>query len=111
MMPDIYTKAVLTVITIMLSVIACNQYVSPTVTAQAQGPFSGVQLISQGTGGDYLAFDSRTGDVWLYTYLDQYTHDSLHLKKTPAGYQVHYMGKLGKLGEPPTGASMNMQIE
>ena len=34
MKPDLYTKAVLTIIAIMLTVVACNQYVSPASTAR-----------------------------------------------------------------------------
>jgi len=39
---DLYTKAVLTIIAIMLAVIASTQLVSPRV-ANAQAPFAGVQ--------------------------------------------------------------------
>ena len=43
MRPDLYTKALLTVIALLLLMIACNQYVSPATTASAQGPFAGLQ--------------------------------------------------------------------
>ena len=43
MRPDLYTKAVLTVIAPMLAMIACNQFVSWREF-----------------------FDSRSGDVWVY---------------------------------------------
>jgi hypothetical protein len=64
MKPEIYTKAVLTVIAIALTMIACNQFVSPTTTAQAQGgPFAGVQV----SGGDGASvFDPRTGEVAFF---------------------------------------------
>jgi hypothetical protein len=58
---DLYTKAVLTIIAIMLSVIASNQLVSPLV-ASAQGSFAGVQY----TGFPNSFFDSRTGEIWEY---------------------------------------------
>jgi hypothetical protein len=53
MKPDTYTKAVLTVIALTLTVIACNQYIEPKATAQAQAsPFAGVQY--SGTNGALL---------------------------------------------------------
>ncbi len=57
MKPDIYTKAVLTVI-------ACNQHTHPTATARAQGPFAGVQFASP--EGAFSFFEPRTGDIWVY---------------------------------------------
>jgi hypothetical protein len=48
----------------MLTVVACNQYVSPASTAQAQGPFGGISMSSMPGALDFL--DTRTGDVWLY---------------------------------------------
>jgi len=41
MKPDIFTKAVLTMITITLTVIACNQHLSSTTTAYAQSGVNG----------------------------------------------------------------------
>jgi len=40
----LHQKRVLTVIALVLSVIAWNQYTHPATTAQAQGPFAGIQL-------------------------------------------------------------------
>jgi hypothetical protein len=57
---DLYTKAVLTIIAVMLAVIASNQLVSPRI-ASAQGGFAGVQW----NGSDGF-FDSRTGEIWVY---------------------------------------------
>ena len=58
---DLYTKAVLTIIAVMLSVIASKQLVSPRV-ASAQGTFAGVQFtVIAGGGSDF--FDSRTGEI------------------------------------------------
>ena len=62
MKPDLYTKAVLTVIAFMLVMIGCRQYVSPTTVVQAEGPFASVQF----TGTAYSFFDPRTGEVWQY---------------------------------------------
>jgi hypothetical protein len=62
MKPDIYTKAVLTVIAIMLAVIACKPLISPDTTASAQGSFAGIQYAG---GGQF--FDTRTGEIWVYT--------------------------------------------
>jgi hypothetical protein len=51
MKPDIYTKAFLTVIAIMLSVIACNPFLSPETAVSAQSAkFAGVQFTSTSTG-------------------------------------------------------------
>ncbi|MGA2118066.1 MAG: hypothetical protein ABSH56_25355 [Bryobacteraceae bacterium] len=64
MKSDLYTKAVFTIIALMLTVIACNLYINPAATASAQGPFAGVQLASD--TGELRFFDNRTGDVWEY---------------------------------------------
>lgn len=65
MKPDLYTKAVLTVIALMLTVTACNQLVKPAATANAQSAqFAGV-LFSK-TNGVVTFFDTRTGEVWKY---------------------------------------------
>jgi hypothetical protein len=44
MRPDLYTKAVLTVIALPLAAIACNQYIQTATTVEAHGPFAGVQF-------------------------------------------------------------------
>ena len=88
MKPDFYTKAVLTVIAIALSVIACKPLINPDTTASAQsGAFPGVQFSGSVQGVFYL-FDSRTGDVWLYGGTD----DGLTMRK------YHY--KVSALGGP-----------
>lgn len=56
---DLYTKAVLTIIAIMVTVIASNQIVNPRV-ASAQGSFAGVLWNGQSF------FDSRTGEIREY---------------------------------------------
>jgi len=87
MKPDFYTKAVLTVIAVMLSVPALKPLISPATTASAQtSPFSGVQFAAYSNGG-FTAFDTRSGDVWNYV-----GHGS---------GSVQYYGKLTQLGKPP----------
>jgi hypothetical protein len=61
MKPDIYSKAVLTIIALALVLIACNQYVHPATTASAQAQFAGVQYVV-----DHVFFDTRTGEIWTY---------------------------------------------
>jgi hypothetical protein len=65
MKPDLYTKAVLTVIAFMLVLIGCHQYTSPATTVQAEGPFAGVQYSD--SGGNPTFFDPKTGEVWFYS--------------------------------------------
>jgi len=84
MRPDIYTKTVLTVIAAMLAVIACRPLISPETTVSAQGPFAGV--LFSGVGGSYSFFDTRTGDLWTYSY---------EMPKART-----YVGKVTKLGQP-----------
>ncbi len=65
MKPDLYTKAVLTVIAFMLVMIGCHQYVSPTTIVKAEGQFAGVEFVSN---AQIAFFDSRTGEVWVYRW-------------------------------------------
>jgi hypothetical protein len=48
MRTDVYTKVVLTIIAMMLTVIACRPLASPESTARAEGPLAGVQFLSVG---------------------------------------------------------------
>jgi len=48
MKPDLYTKAVLTVIAFLLVMIGCHQYVSPATTVKAEGPFANLQVAGEG---------------------------------------------------------------
>ena len=93
---DLYTKIVLTVIAVMLTLIACRPLVSPDAAVRAEGPFAGVQFTSDG-GPAFTAFDTRTGDVWQYGYNDKAVGSGR------PGYHVWHMGKLNKLGELPVG--------
>ena len=85
MKPDIYTKAVLTVIAVALIAIAFGPAVHPGMTAQAQSAqFAGVQY----SDGNF--FDTRTGEVWVYQTCCNVGADS--------GKYVAKM-KLNKLGQ------------
>ncbi len=64
--PDLYTKAVLTVIPFMLVMIGCHQYVSPATNVKAEGQFANLQLTIDEGGGYYHFFDTRTGEIWEY---------------------------------------------
>jgi hypothetical protein len=68
MKPDLYTKAVLTVIAFMLVMIGCRQYISPTTTVKAERAFSNLSFSAN--NGPYIFFDTRTGELWEYTGLD-----------------------------------------
>jgi hypothetical protein len=90
MKPDIYTKAVLTVIAVALAVIACNQAVRPSATVQAQvppAPFAGVLYSTDGSRPTF--FDQRTGEIWEY-------HDY------SVGAKVATKYRISKLGQPLT---------
>jgi hypothetical protein len=87
MKPDFYTKAVLTVIAVMLTVIAVKPMLDPDSTVRAQAPqpsFVGVQY-SHWTEGNDVYFDSRTGDKWEYVGGDLLSHN-----------------RVTKLGQPTT---------
>ena len=86
MKPDPYTRIVLTIIALALVLIACNQYIHPATTANAQGPFVGVQYSNYG-GPTF--FDSKSGEIYEYF---------------PAGAMqnkgvVRSVGRLTKLGQ------------
>ena len=95
MKPNLYTKSVLTVIALALTAIACNQYIEPKVTAQAQsGQFAGVQF----AGPNALSlFDSRTGEIWLYR-TEGYHSSNLNVN---AGSLISKF-RVNKLGQPLT---------
>ena len=60
---DLYTKAILTIIALLLAVIALKPLFQPQ-PAMAQGNFSSVQFSS--SPGGLKFFDTRTGEIWLY---------------------------------------------
>lgn len=92
MKPDIYTKTVLAVIALLLAVIALRPF--PETIAQAQTSFAGVQFSPiSGPAGEFkiLAFDTRTGEVWLY-YSEVLKHGNMTAES---------LGNIGKrLGDP-----------
>jgi hypothetical protein len=89
MKPDLYTKAVLSVIALLLLLLACNRYVNPESKARAAGPFAQLQFTySQGT---YAFFDTNTGEIWQYTNTGE----------------VYAKARLTKPGEPLAGACNN----
>ena len=84
MKPDLYTKVVLTVIAVMLSLIVCNQFLNPTSTAQAaDAKFASMQF----NGGPYsfTMFDTRTGDIWGYTDTHHWSHAKVVEPGQPVG--------------------------
>ena len=80
MKPDLYTKAALTVIAIALTVMAANQYVSPSATAHAQSVFADIQAVSVSN-----FFDRRTGDLWEYELEGTNRKVYAHLRMTKPG--------------------------
>ena len=74
---DLYTKAVLTGIAVLLTALALR----PGTVVQAQGSFTGVQFAVTPVG--YSFFDSRTGEVWEYN-----------------GTALHTTYRVPKLGQP-----------
>jgi hypothetical protein len=72
--------------------------VSPDAAVRAEGPFAGVQFTSDG-GPTFTAFDTRTGDVWQYGY-----------RGGKDGYHVTHLGKLGRLGELPSGTPEKVKL-
>ena len=88
MKPDLYTKTVLTVIALMLTVIAGKTVIGWETTVRAQGTFAGVQA-----GASTEFFDTGTGELFSYgvTYDD---HGVAHEG------QLTQKARLVKLGEP-----------
>jgi hypothetical protein len=60
---DLYTKTILTLIVLLLSVFALKPVFQPQ-TAKAAGAFAGVQFSY--SGGNHAFFNVNTGDVWEY---------------------------------------------
>jgi N-methylhydantoinase B/oxoprolinase/acetone carboxylase alpha subunit len=85
MKPDLYTKAVLTIIAFLLLLIACNQY-APEATARAAGQFANLQAAGQ---DGMKFFDSSTGEIWSYAIRD-------------GKEQLSMKWRLTKLGQPMT---------
>ncbi|HXP87675.1 MAG TPA: hypothetical protein VN841_23280 [Bryobacteraceae bacterium] len=60
---DLYTKAIVTLIAVLLAVIALKPILQPQA-AMAEGGFAGVQFSY--SGGNHAFFNTNTGDVWEY---------------------------------------------
>ena len=60
---DLYTKTILTLIALLLSVFALKPVFQPQ-TAKAADAFAGVQFSY--SGGNHAFFNINTGDVWEY---------------------------------------------
>jgi hypothetical protein len=90
MRTDKYTKAVLTVIAIMLTLIACKQFVATESVARAEGPFAHLQFTSG--NGYYALFDTVTGEIRGYP--------------TESG-ELFENARLTKFGDPLTVACWN----
>ena len=79
---DMYTKTILTVIVLLLTVILVKPILQPQTVA-AQGILNGVQLCR--SEGELMAFDTRTGDIWTYSI---------------AGGRLAYHYRITQLGQP-----------
>jgi hypothetical protein len=67
MKSDGYTKTILTIIALMLTVIALRTLLTPDKVAHAQTSFAGLQVSSAGTGAPHTSFfDPTTGDLFVY---------------------------------------------
>jgi hypothetical protein len=60
---DLYTKATLTIIALLLAVFTLKPIFQPQ-TAMAQGGYAGIQFSY--SGGNHAFFNANTGDVWEY---------------------------------------------
>jgi hypothetical protein len=72
MRPDIYTKALLTVIAVMLAAMLSKPYIDKPEPVAKPEParFAAVQFVYLG-GAPYF-FDTRTGEVWGYNTTQGY---------------------------------------
>ena len=61
---DLYTKTILTLIVLLLTVIVMKPVLQPQ-TALADGAFAGIQFSY--SGGNHAFFNANTGDVWEYS--------------------------------------------
>ena len=94
MKTDLYTKAILTTIAVMLAVIACKPLAGPDTTVSAQSAtFAGVQGVGGLSGLSF--FDTRTGEIFIYSEGTVHPDGSL----TGAG-SLSEKFRLTKLGQP-----------
>ena len=78
---DLYTKAILTIIAVLLAVIAGSHLVRPQSVAAAA---SDLQFMG---GSDMIVMDKTTGGVWKY-----------HMYNAAGDTNVIYCGKFVKAG-------------
>ena len=60
---DFYTKTILTLIVLLLTVIVVKPILQPQAT-MAEGKYAAIQFSY--SGGNHAFFDTRSGDVWEY---------------------------------------------
>ena len=77
---DLYTKTILTLIVLLLSVFAFKPVFQPQ-TANAAGSFAGIQFSY--SGGNHAFFNANSGDVWEYGDHGDFRNH----------YKVHEFGK------------------
>ena len=63
-MDNLYVKACLTAIVLLLAAILLKPIMSPAI-AEAQSPANGAQISAQGNGG-FLLYDNTVGRIWSY---------------------------------------------
>lgn len=80
---DLYTKTILTSIALLLLAILLRPMVQPS-QASAQSPIEGVQFTP--SSNSFNAFDTKNGDVWLYSY-------------EGGKYSAKYLGRITQLGQ------------
>ena len=77
---DFYTKTILTLIALLLTVIVVKPILQPQAT-MAEGKYAAIQFSY--SGGNHAFFDTRSGDVWEYGDNGQFHQH----------YKVHEFGK------------------
>lgn len=77
---DLYTKTILTLIALLLSVLALKPVFQPQ-SANAAGAYANVQFSY--SGGNHAFFNANTGDVWEYGDHGDFRNH----------YKVHEFGK------------------
>ena len=67
---DKFTKIILVVIALCLGIIAFSLvFRTESIQAQARTNFDTIRFTN--TNGGFLIMDTRTGDVWMYTFGDR----------------------------------------
>ena len=103
MKPDIYTKAVLTVIALTLLMIAYRQSFTPAhaVGTEAQA----VDAEFAGSGSGFFFLDNRTGELWSYvpTHNEYKSGDQSQVTRVHGKWESY--GKITHLGQPLVGAA------